>query len=356
MSIYTPYTYLIGWSRLNTWYYGVRYALKTKCLYESGCHPDDLWVTYFSSSKHVKRFVDLHGDPDIIEVRKKFPASSKTPSNNEINELASRALLWEEVVLTRIDAVNNPSWLNKNVAGDYRSLDRVPNNLKHKTYTDVYGEEKAQAWIKNKLDGAKRFWESDSGISRKSFLSENPNVNLTPFKPGTEPYNKIKETFIHVCEICGGMEVFRRTSTNLKRKTCGSRSCATKWSFKYKKEHMKPLKGGSRTTGMEPANKIHTVFNHVCVVCGNVNIMRDTKVQRSKLTCSKSCAAKYSNEKRKLSGYIQPPRLNYKADERHLITNGTETKSVDKTAPIPMGWYRGRHYRPRSDQACSIDT
>ena len=58
----TPYTYLLGWSEHNTWYYGVRYA--------KGCHPSDIWKKYFTSSKHVKNFVKMHGDPDVIEDRK----------------------------------------------------------------------------------------------------------------------------------------------------------------------------------------------------------------------------------------------------------------------------------------------
>jgi len=38
-----PYTYLIGWSNLNTWYYGRRTS--------KNCHPSDLWQKYFTSSK-----------------------------------------------------------------------------------------------------------------------------------------------------------------------------------------------------------------------------------------------------------------------------------------------------------------
>ena len=77
MSIYIPYTYLIGWSKLNTWYYGSRFALKSNCLYETGCHPDDLFVTYFTSSKYVKNFIKLNGNPDIIQIRKTFPSNNK---------------------------------------------------------------------------------------------------------------------------------------------------------------------------------------------------------------------------------------------------------------------------------------
>jgi len=64
MSIYTPYTYLIGWSEHKKYYYGVRYA--------KGCHPSDLFNPYQTSSKFVKAFIQSFGLPDIIEVRKIF--------------------------------------------------------------------------------------------------------------------------------------------------------------------------------------------------------------------------------------------------------------------------------------------
>ena len=75
-TIYIPYTYLIGWSSLNTWYYGVRFAKSSNCLYSSGCHPDELWKTYFTSSKAVEEFRSENGDPDIIQVRKTFNSSA----------------------------------------------------------------------------------------------------------------------------------------------------------------------------------------------------------------------------------------------------------------------------------------
>lgn len=42
------YTYLIGWSNHNKWYYGRRTA--------KNCHPNEFWKTYFTSSKYVKEF------------------------------------------------------------------------------------------------------------------------------------------------------------------------------------------------------------------------------------------------------------------------------------------------------------
>lgn len=87
----TPYTYLIGWTKQNTWYYGVRYKRR--------CHPDDLWNPYKTSSKHVKRFVEAYGEPDVIKVRKVF---------NSVEQ----ALKTESYVLGRMDVRNSPLWLN----------------------------------------------------------------------------------------------------------------------------------------------------------------------------------------------------------------------------------------------------
>ncbi len=86
MNIYTatdrtPYTYRIGWTKLNLWYYGVRYAKK--------CHPSDLWVKYFTSSNNVKRHRKIYGEPDIFEIRKVFDSIEK-------------AQIWENNILNRI--------------------------------------------------------------------------------------------------------------------------------------------------------------------------------------------------------------------------------------------------------------
>lgn len=87
-----PYTYLIGWSNYDTWYYGVRYA--------KNCHPDDLWVEYKTSSKYVTDFTEKHGEPDVVQVRKTFTDSAT-------------ARLWEEKVLSRMKVISDQRWLNK---------------------------------------------------------------------------------------------------------------------------------------------------------------------------------------------------------------------------------------------------
>ncbi len=88
-TIYRPYCYLIGWSKLNKYYYGVRHSRKFKCLYATGCHPDDLWITYFTSSATVEEYRKLYGEPDIIQIRKTF-------------DTAEAAQRWESKVLRQM--------------------------------------------------------------------------------------------------------------------------------------------------------------------------------------------------------------------------------------------------------------
>ena len=110
------YTYLIGWTQHQKWYYGVRYA--------KGAKPTDLWNTYFTSSKHVKNFRSIHGEPDVIQIRKEF-------------ENVDHAREWESKVLRRIDATNNERFLNQtdnksfSVEASLRGLETQRNMVIH---------------------------------------------------------------------------------------------------------------------------------------------------------------------------------------------------------------------------------
>lgn len=91
-----PYTYLVGWTELNLWYYGCRYA--------DGCSPSDLWVKYFTSSKLVKNIRKMHGEPDVINVRKTFD-----------DKLSTRE--WEIKVIHRMGIVRDKRFLNQRNPG-----------------------------------------------------------------------------------------------------------------------------------------------------------------------------------------------------------------------------------------------
>lgn len=118
-----PYTYLIGWSRLNFYYYGVRFS--------KNCHPKDLFKTYFTSSQLVKEYILKYGNPDIIQVRKTF------------NDIKS-ARLWEHKVLRRLKVLTNSKWLNKtdniSIQHDKKTISKMKKSLK-KTMLLKYGVE-----------------------------------------------------------------------------------------------------------------------------------------------------------------------------------------------------------------------
>jgi len=105
-----PYTYLIGWTQYNLFYYGVRHA--------NNCNPKELWVKYFTSSNIVKDYRKKLGEPDIIQIRKTF--------NNE-----QSALDWEREVLRRLNVLENKKWLNANIAGSV-SFHTLPKTENHK--------------------------------------------------------------------------------------------------------------------------------------------------------------------------------------------------------------------------------
>lgn len=93
-----PYVYLIGWTKTNMYYYGVRYSKYA----DSG----DLWVTYKTSSVYVAQYVEENGPPDIIKIRKVF--------KQQKYEIAKEsAMKWESKVLRRMNAVARSDFLNR---------------------------------------------------------------------------------------------------------------------------------------------------------------------------------------------------------------------------------------------------
>ena len=104
-SIYhNPFVYLTGWSSFDTWYIGVRYANR--------CSPSELWTTYFTSSKHVRKFRTEHGEPDVVRVLKTF-------------ENGSDARLYESRINRRL-AVPSQKFLNRHDGGiGWSTYDKV---------------------------------------------------------------------------------------------------------------------------------------------------------------------------------------------------------------------------------------
>jgi hypothetical protein len=171
---YIPYTYLLGWSKLDKWYYGSRTAKKARCLYETGCHPDELLKTYYTSSKKVAELIKQHGKPDVVQIRKTFPDAPR------------KAQIWEGRVLKKLKVGSNPRWINEGY------LSKVPNSWANKTpeQRKQHGRNIAYSQIqKGNHNFLKQNRKKKMG---NEFDSESAKANaLKRMKNGTNPFCKL---------------------------------------------------------------------------------------------------------------------------------------------------------------------
>lgn len=177
MTIYQPYTYLIGWSSHNKWYYGVRFADYSE---KDTANPSELWVSYFTSSKYVAETRLLFGEPDVIEIRKTF-------SNKE------KARRWEHKVLRRLNAATREEFINKTDAISIPSqlgikkpegfAEKISKIHKGKVYSDETRKKISEA-------AKKRVQSSESNAKRSATLKGRKtwNAGLSGYKRG--PYKK----------------------------------------------------------------------------------------------------------------------------------------------------------------------
>ena len=164
----TPYTYLIGWSGKNLYYYGVRHA--------RGCDPSDLWVKYFTSSKRVKALRSELGEPDVIQIRRTF----KSKAN---------ALEWESTVIRRMKMVLSESWANMNnpsigfthdgFARDLVCRERI--SEKRKEWCAANPEKAAENARRSGMLGAKKIGEkAKKRYEDPAFAQRNIDTHNTP--------------------------------------------------------------------------------------------------------------------------------------------------------------------------------
>jgi len=148
MNIYQPYTYLVGWSNLNVWYYGVRWRKL--------CNPADLWKSYFTSSKYVSEFRLQNGEPDVIQIRKVFTTKEE-------------AKVWEDIVLRRMKLSTRSNFLNKSNNNSFRGIARFKNKQVpwNKGTSGIFSHtQKSKDAISSGLTGIKRTVEFKKLISK----------------------------------------------------------------------------------------------------------------------------------------------------------------------------------------------
>lgn len=100
----TPYTYVLKFIPTGQLYYGVRFR--------EHCHPSELLVTYFSSSKIIKRLIQDNGVASFeLQIRQTF-----------INKKLARD--WEQRFLLKVNAARNPRFINQsnNMKGILRDI------------------------------------------------------------------------------------------------------------------------------------------------------------------------------------------------------------------------------------------
>ena len=237
-----PFTYLVGWSSINRFYYGVRYGKKST--------PDTLWTTYFTSSKDVKEHREKFGEPDVIQVRKRFESPEK-------------ARRWEFKVLRRLKAASSVKWLNRREAPAIPTFSGAANPMsgrKHKPSTLQILSEKAKARKMN-ADQLRACSERNSGArnpffgrthsaksinkirrsrakqnghncpSAKSFLFTDPRGNQFTITGGFDAFcksNNLSRTKMHLAINKGPIEPFvGNNMTTQNTKNCVGWSVST---------------------------------------------------------------------------------------------------------------------------------
>jgi hypothetical protein len=96
-----PFTYLLKHIPTNKYYY-------EDFNFKKGCHPNDLWTKYFTSSKKIKGLIRRYGKKSFIfEIRKTFKTQKQ-------------AREWEHKVLRRMKVIYRDDFLNLT---DNKSID-----------------------------------------------------------------------------------------------------------------------------------------------------------------------------------------------------------------------------------------
>lgn len=187
-----PYTYLIKCIPTGELYYGVRYM--------KSCQPDELWKTYFTSSKLVKERIKLFGvDNFEFSVRRIF-------------KTGEQARLWETKVLRRLDVINKSIWLNQSIGvpffkrsnqtdkksiylietGTYKFVNRLlAEVLESMGICEIKGKKKPKEFGK-KISKAQKGKPKSPEHVAKGVESRKNNPNNHGFKVYTNGINNIK--------------------------------------------------------------------------------------------------------------------------------------------------------------------
>lgn len=238
----TPYTYLIGWTDLDKWYYGVRYA--------DGCHPDELWVTYFTSSAVVNQLRKEHGEPDIKQIRRTFNDPAK-------------ALLWEETVLQRLQVDKHLKWVNLRAGSWPISILSEETKRKHKAARNK--RPPASDETRRKMSEARRGRKMSEETKRK--ISEaNKGKRRTVAertKMSEAQKNKSPETIAKLKESLSGRQLSEEHKANISRGLQGKVTISDAQRAAISQANRGRIHTESSKQKMRDAAKRRTLINNV---------------------------------------------------------------------------------------------
>lgn len=108
-----PFTYLLRFKPTGQLYYGSRYS--------NGCCPEQLWTTYYTSSKVIKQLISKHGK-DSFDYKITRIFQNKKEARN-----------WEFRFLSKVNAKRSNLWLNQhNGNGDFMNKGGRPLSKEHR--------------------------------------------------------------------------------------------------------------------------------------------------------------------------------------------------------------------------------
>lgn len=146
------YTYIIGWTEHQKYYYGVRWA--NKVLPE-----EDLWIEYFTSSEYVKKFRELNGEPDIIKIDCVFDA-------------VSDAVEYEKKKLSEYFNLNWDNWLNKSTGVSIIIDDQLREILREHTRKQFLDPDKRKRHKESCISHKDKIWINNGEKNKRVTLEQ----------------------------------------------------------------------------------------------------------------------------------------------------------------------------------------
>ena len=210
MPIYAPrhlpssaYVYVVGWTHLQTYYLGCRYAAHAQTR--------DLWTRYFTSSDYVRQFREAHGEPDIREVL-------FIGDRHEVLSL-------ERECIRQYGLVDDPRWLNR-ANGTNPGKGRVWH----------HSEEDRR----KKSEAMKALW-ADSAFREKRHIGPRPPVSQATRAAIREA--RARQVFSEETRAKLSAAGKRREVSDETRAKLSAASAGKVWSDEQRAQHSRRMKG-----------------------------------------------------------------------------------------------------------------